>query len=103
MEMASAVPLLARGLFKNDSNMARTRPLPYQQGEPLSADGALTAHQLMTYISAACTGLTILSSIYLSWRYLHRFTAAQEQRQVLRIVNLPVAYAIFNLLATLFW
>ena len=46
--MASAVPLLARGLFKNDSNMARTRPLPYQQGEPLSADGALTAHQLMT-------------------------------------------------------
>jgi len=57
----------------------------------------------MILISAACLGLTVLSSLYLSWRHLHRYTAPQEQRQILRIVNLPVFYCLFNFLALSFY
>ena len=56
----------------------------------------------MIYVSAGCTVVTILSCVFLSWRHLHRYTVPQEQRQILRIANLPAMYAIFNFLALTF-
>jgi hypothetical protein len=56
----------------------------------------------MIYVSAACLFLTVISCWFLSWRHLHRYTAPQEQRQILRIVNLPIAYCLFNFLAITF-
>ncbi|KAL9095376.1 MAG: hypothetical protein Q9165_002247 [Trypethelium subeluteriae] len=57
----------------------------------------------MVDVSAVCLGLTVISSVLLSWRHLHRYTAPQEQRQILRIVNLPVFYCLFNFLALCFY
>lgn len=70
-------------------------------GEPLVA--SLKFRDLMMFISAACLALTIVSSVYLSWRHLHRYTAPSEQRQILRIINLPVFYCLFNFLALCFY
>jgi hypothetical protein len=82
-------------------NTTCARPLTNDIGEPIA--GSLTFHHLMILISAPCMGLTLLSCILLSWRHLHRYTVPQEQRQILRIVNLPAVYAIFNFLGILFY
>jgi len=47
-------------------------------------------------------GITILSTLFLNWRHLHHYSVPQEQRQILRIINLPAAYGIFNFLALAF-
>ncbi len=56
----------------------------------------------MVYVSAGCLGITLISCVFLSWRHLHRYTSSQEQRQILRIANLPFFYSLFNFLALLF-
>jgi hypothetical protein len=71
-------------------------------GAPLFGDGSINLHQFMVYVSAGCLGLTMISCFFLSWRHLHRYTSPQEQRQMIRIVNLPLAYALFNFLALTF-
>ncbi|EMC99053.1 hypothetical protein BAUCODRAFT_146038 [Baudoinia panamericana UAMH 10762] len=96
--------LHARALgFADTSNITCARPQSGLVGEPLTQGGTLTLHQLMILIAAPCLGLTILSTVFLSWKHLHRYTAPQEQRQILRIVNLPAAYAIFHFLALCFY
>jgi hypothetical protein len=87
--------------FASTSNITCAAPIPNLVGEPLT--GNFTFHHLMILIAAPCLGLTVLSTVWLSWRHLHRYTAPQEQRQILRIVNLPAAYAIFNFLALCFY
>lgn len=83
------------------SDIVCARPKTDDIGEPLV--GSLTFHHLMMLVSAACLLLTVLSCVFLSWRHLHRYTAPQEQRQILRIVNLPVFYCLFNFLALCFY
>lgn len=56
----------------------------------------------MIYVSAGCLVVTVISCWFLSWRHLHRYTSPQEQRQILRIINLPIAYGLFNFLAITF-
>ena len=80
----------------------RPRPGDLNKGIGLFGPGSIDLHHLMIYISAGCTGLTILSCVLLSWTHLRRYTVPNEQRQILRIVNLPVFYAIFNFLALTF-
>jgi hypothetical protein len=79
-------------------------PVPLERlvgtGEPIFGDTSL--HEFMVYFSAACLGLTALSCWYLSWRHLHRYTSPQEQRQILRVINLPFFYCLFNFLAVTF-
>ncbi|KAK4561800.1 hypothetical protein LTR86_004479 [Recurvomyces mirabilis] len=87
--------------FASTSNITCAAPQPGLVGEPIT--GSLTFHHIMILISAACMGVTILSTIYASWTHLHRYTIPQEQRQILRIINLPAAYSIFNFLALLFY
>ena len=79
------------------------RPKTNDVGAPLHEGGTLTLHQLMIDTPAVCLVVTIISSVFLSWRHLHRYTAPQEQRQILRVVNLPVFYSLFNFLALCFY
>lgn len=78
------------------------RPVTDEVGAPLFGKGSINLHQLMIYISGPCLIVTIISCMILSWRHLHRYTSPQEQRQILRIVNLPIAYCLFNFLALTF-
>ncbi|KAK5127961.1 hypothetical protein LTR85_005078 [Meristemomyces frigidus] len=87
--------------LSDTSNITCAHSLTNDVGKPLV--GSLTFHQLMILISAACLGLTVISSVLLSWRHLHSYTAPQEQRQILRIVNIPVFYCLFNFLALCFY
>ena len=85
------------------ANVQCARPQTNDVGAPLRSGGTLTLHQLMIDISAVCLVLTVISSMILSWRHLHRYTVPQEQRQILRIANLPVFYSLFNFLALCFY
>ena len=85
------------------ANIQCARPQTNDVGAPLRSGGTLTLHQLMVYVSAVCLVLTVLSSVFLSWRHLHRYTVPQEQRQILRVVNLPIFYSLFNFLALCFY
>lgn len=71
-------------------------------GDPLFGDGTIDLHQLMVYVSGPCLFITLVSSAFLTWRHLHRYTSPQEQRQILRIINLPLAYCTFQFLALTF-
>jgi len=94
--------LQARALgFASTSNITCAAPQRGLVGEPIA--GSLTFHHMMILISSATLGITILSTIYASWAHLHRYTIPQEQRQILRIINLPAAYSIFNFLGLLFY
>ncbi|TKA71383.1 hypothetical protein B0A55_04027 [Friedmanniomyces simplex] len=88
--------------FATTKNLTCARPLPDEVGESIFGTSNLTFEHLMVYISAVCLGITVLSTLYLNWRHLHRYSVPQEQRQILRIINLPAAYAIFNFLALCF-
>ena len=78
------------------------RPIINDEGVPFFEGSSITFHDFMVYISGACLAVTFLCSIWLNYSHLHRYTNAQEQRQILRIINLPIAYSIFNLLALVF-
>ena len=86
----------------DDIECPRPRPNEVGTGAPLFGDGSINLHQFMVYVSAGCSIVTIISCVVLSWFHIHRYTAPQEQRQILRIVNLPVMYTIFNFLALTF-
>ncbi|KAK3067572.1 hypothetical protein LTR53_015493 [Teratosphaeriaceae sp. CCFEE 6253] len=95
--------LLTRDVgFASTKNLTCARPFPNEIGEPLFKGSSLTFHQLMVYISAPCLCITILSTLFLAFRHLRKYTAPQEQRQILRIACLPAAYAIFAFLALCF-
>lgn len=57
--------------LSDTSNITCARPLADDVGKPLV--GSLTFHHLMILISAGCLGLTLISSVWLSWRHVHRF------------------------------
>ncbi|KAK1085598.1 hypothetical protein LTR48_004398 [Friedmanniomyces endolithicus] len=84
--------------FATTSNLTCARPLPNEVGSTIFGSSSLTFQHLMVFISAGCLGITILSTLFLNWRHLHHYSVPQEQRQILRIINLPAAYGIFNFL-----
>jgi len=90
--------LFSRAISSTD-NITCARPIPDLVGGPLYANSDITFHQLMIYISAPCLALTCISFAFLAWRHIRSYTAPQEQRQILRIIALPVAYSVFNFLA----
>jgi hypothetical protein len=90
--------LFSRAISTTD-NITCARPILDLKGDPLYANSDITFHQLMIYVSAPCLALTCISFLYLSWRHVRNYTAPQEQRQILRIIALPVAYSLFNFLA----
>ena len=78
------------------------KPLPGLVGTGDPVFGNTNFHTFMIYLSAPALFLTLLSSLWLTWRHLHSYTSPQEQRQILRVVNLPLAYGLFNFLALTF-
>lgn len=90
--------LFSRSISSTD-NITCARPIPDLVGGPLYANSDITFHQLMIYVSAPCLALTCISCACLAWRHVRNYTAPQEQRQILRIIGLPVAYSLFNFLA----
>jgi hypothetical protein len=90
--------LFSRAISTTD-NITCARPIPDLVGGPLYANSDITFHQLMIYICAPCLGITILSAAYLSLQHIRNYTVPQEQRQILRIIALPVFYSLFNFLA----
>ena len=97
----AALVLRAVG-FASTDDIECPRPKNHRPGDALFGEGSITLRELMIYVSAPCLLVTIISCWFLSWRHLHRYTSPQEQRQILRIINLPVAYSLFNFLALTF-
>ncbi|KAK5118293.1 hypothetical protein LTR62_002806 [Meristemomyces frigidus] len=87
--------------FASTSNITCAAPQPHLVGDPLF--GSMAFRHLMILISEPCMAITISSTNYLSWTYLHRYTVPQEQRQILRIINLPAANSVFCFLGLLFY
>jgi hypothetical protein len=94
---------IPRALFSRaistTNNITCARPIPDLVGGPLYANSDITFHQLIIYICAPCLGLTIISAGYLALQHVRNYTVPQEQRQILRIIALPVFYSLFNFLA----
>lgn len=99
----SANDLVPRMLFSRaistTDNITCARPIPNLVGDPLYAGSDINFHQLMIYIGAPCLGLTIISTACLATQHIRNYTAPQEQRQIIRIIALPVFYSLFNFLA----
>ena len=75
------------------------RPVANEVGAPLFGGNSLNLHQFMRDVSGGCLALTVISCVYLTWTHLRRYTVPQEQRQIIRIANVPVFYCLFNFLA----
>jgi len=82
-----------------DDHHRCARPVPDLVGGPLYTQSDITFHRLTILICAPCLAITTLSSGYLAWKHVRNYRAPQEQRQILRIVMLPVFYSLFNFLA----
>lgn len=103
-------PFLATALLERSIDSSATsatehcpRPLHHdEKGAPLFGTGSVNLHQLMVYVSAGCLAVTALSCVWLTFSHLRNYTHPQQQRQILRIVNLPLAYCLFNFLALTF-
>ena len=97
--------LYPRSLFgdshHSSSNFTCVHPKPNEHGKPLSI--GISFKTLMTYITAVCLGLTALSAVFLIWKHLHRYTRPKEQRQIVRIVYMPVVFCITSMLSILFY
>jgi hypothetical protein len=93
--------LYPRGLFGGHSNFTCERPKPNEHGKDLSI--GISFKTLMFYICAACLGITTLSSIFLIWKHLHRYTHPKEQRQNVRIIFMPVVFCAVSLLSVQFY
>lgn len=83
----------------SDDHLTCARPVPGLVGGPLYANSDITFHKLTILISAPCLAITVISSGYLAWKHVRNYTAPQEQRQIIRIIALPVFYSLFNFLA----
>lgn len=85
--------LIARDIFARDDStdptkQACAKPVSGEHGDNLSI--GITAHSLLLYIALVCTGITVVSWLYLSWSHLHRYSSPNQQRQIIRCLFMPV-------------
>jgi hypothetical protein len=84
-----------RSLFGNG-----TCPLPSNEkdlelvGKPIV--GSLTFQHLLLIISIACAGTTVVLSLWLILKHLHRYTQPKQQRHIIRVIFLPPAFAALS-------
>jgi hypothetical protein len=64
--------------------------------EPIS--GSLTFQDIMTITAWVCFGVTLLLWLGLAIPHLRRYKAPNEQRQILRIISMPVWFTIVALI-----
>ena len=99
------MPLLYPRLFDSkDDDFVCAKPIAGQEGAPFNGkEGGLTAHRLMIYISSASLALAIISWLLLTWKHLHNYTVPKEQRQIIRMVFLPVFLAVMALFSVIWY
>jgi len=67
------------------------------KGEPIA--GSLTFQHLIQIIGWACFGLTALLSLGLIIPHLRNYRAPNEQRQIFRIILLPIVYSLVSVVS----
>jgi hypothetical protein len=76
--------------------MARDTSCPIPHGvQDLDLKGS--SHRTLLIVSAACTAVTLISSIALIAMHLRRYCAPKEQRQIVRIAFAPFVFALVSL------
>ena len=100
--------LLVHHLFARDDdddkpkkNFTCARPKANDHGEVLSF--GITFKSLLTYITTLCICLTLISTIILVSKHLRRYTVPKEQRQIVRIIFMPLFFSFLSLLSVLFY
>ena len=76
--------------------MAKDKNCPLPHGVQ-SLDLRGTSHNTLLIVSAACTAITLISSIALIAMHLHRYRSPKEQRQIVRIAFAPFVFAVVSL------
>ncbi|EKG10592.1 hypothetical protein MPH_12450 [Macrophomina phaseolina MS6] len=76
-------------------------PISTEHAKPLSV--GITLHRLLIYVAAPCVAIACCVSLFLVSKHLHRYTRPAEQRQIVRLIMTPFFYAIFSLLALIFY
>src|SRR4051812_27734054 len=82
-------------------NFTCARPKTNDHGEVLSF--GITFKSLLTYIAIACICLTLISTVILASKHLKRYTVPKEQRQIVRIIFMPLFFSFISLLSVLFY
>lgn len=62
------------------------------KGEPIA--GSLTFQHLITIVGWVCFGVSALLWLGLAIPHIRQYKAPNEQRQILRIISMPVVFAI---------
>lgn len=68
------------------------------RGDPVA--GSLTFQDLISIISWACFGVTVLLWLSLIIPHLRRYRVPNEQRQIFRIVTTPLVFTIIGVIST---
>jgi hypothetical protein len=85
----------------NPSNFTCARPKSNDYGIPLSI--GITFKSLMTYITALSVVLTAISTLVLVTKHLRHYTVPKEQRQIIRIILMPLFFGILAFLSVVFY
>lgn len=58
--------------------------------------GSFTTQHLLLVISGVAASITLLISLFLVIKHLHRYTEPKQQRQVARIIFVPVVFSVLS-------
>ncbi len=92
------------GIFHHHSSTSAVcEPLPeaYYYAEPIA--GSWTFHKIITVTGGALTILITLICLFLCVLHLRYYTNPPEQRQLIRIIIVPAAFAVFSFLGLWFY
>ncbi|KAF4541982.1 uncharacterized protein LTHEOB_8136 [Lasiodiplodia theobromae] len=81
----------------------RSCPKPISRVPAKDLSIGVTLHELLIYIAAPCTIITGFFSLVLVFKHLCRYTKPTEQRQIVRLIITPAIFAVFSLLALIFY
>ncbi len=80
------------------SSKCPAKPTGHGSGDPIA--GSLTFQDLISIISWACLGVTVLLWLALIIPHLRRYKVPNEQRQIFRIVSTPLIFTIIGVIST---
>jgi len=69
--------------------------------KPDKVVGPFTTQNLLFFIAIVAAGITTVTSFFLIMKHLHRYTASNQQRQIIRIIFTPVVFAVLSALSIL--
>ncbi|KAF2116251.1 organic solute transporter Ostalpha-domain-containing protein [Lophiotrema nucula] len=101
MDFQTYNPVYPRALFSSDKNFTCAYPLPGEHGAKLPI--GITFKWLMKLITFTSFCISVVSAFLVAWRHLTRYTVPREQKQIIRIVFLPVFQNLIALLSITFY